>query len=80
MDLTRSDCTAWPPSYKVVKDKLAACSCVKADKVTYYLARYSPWGSVTLSVDYPQTEAIVWDPAVKRMAASMRQVERREIQ
>lgn len=79
MDLKRSDCTNWPPAFHVVKDRLGAYSCVKAGKVTYYLARYSPWGSVTLMVDYPQAEAAIWDPVVKRMAASMRQVERREI-
>ncbi len=76
MDLKRSDCTRWPPAYHVVKDRLGAYSCVKGDRVTYYLARYSPWGSVTLMVDYPQKEAGVWDPVVKRMAPSMRQVER----
>jgi hypothetical protein len=79
MDLKRSDCTSWPPAYHVVKDRLGAYSCVKGGKVTYHLARYSPWGSVTLMVEYPQAEAAMWDPVVKRMAGSMRQVERREI-
>ena len=72
MDLTRSDCTVW--------DRLAAYSCVKAARVIYYLARYSPWGSVTLMIDYPQKEAAAWNPAVERMAGSMRRVERREVQ
>ena len=79
MNLKRSDCTTWPPAYHVVKDRLAAYSCLKVGTVTYYLARYSPWGSVILTVKYPQAEAALWDPAVKRMAGSMHQVERREI-
>lgn len=79
MDLKRSDCTVWPPAYRVVKDRLAAYSCVKGEAVTYYVARYSPWGSVILTVDYPRKEAAIWDPAIKRMAGSMRQVERHEV-
>ncbi len=29
MSLRRSDCTAWPPSYRVLKNSLAAYSCVR---------------------------------------------------
>jgi hypothetical protein len=79
MDLKRSDCTQWPPSYYVLKERLAAYSCTKGDKVTYYAARYSPSGSVSLYVEYPQTQSVFWDKAVARMSASMRQIERREV-
>ncbi len=48
--------------------------------MTYYLARHSPWGSVTLMMDYPQKEAATWNPVVKRMEGSTRQVERRAVQ
>jgi hypothetical protein len=78
MALERSDCTTWPPAYHVVKDRLAAYSCIKGDRVVYYLARYSPWGSVTLMVD-PQREATAWAPAVKHMASSLHQVERHDV-
>lgn len=79
MALTRSDCTEWPPSYYVLKERLAAYSCSKGDKVTYYLARYNNSGSVSLYVEYPRKESGFWDPAVQRMAASIQQVERKEI-
>lgn len=79
MNLKRSDCTTWPPSYHVVKERLAAYSCLKGDAVTYYVARYSPWGSVTLQVTYPKKEGLAWGPAIERMSSSMRQVRRKEI-
>jgi hypothetical protein len=79
MNLKRSDCTTWPPSYHVVKERLAAYSCLKGDAVTYYVARYSPWGSVTLQVTYPKKEGVAWGPAIERMSSSMRQVKRKEI-
>lgn len=78
MDLKRSDCTTWPPAYHVLKPQLAAYSCVKADKVTYYVARYGRFGSVSLLASYPQAEAAFWNKAVARMSESMRQVERHE--
>jgi hypothetical protein len=58
---------------------LAAYSFVTGATVTYYVARYSPWGSVTLHITYPRDEDRIWTPAVRRMSGSMRQVERREI-
>ena len=47
--------------------------------MTYYLARYNNSGSVSLYVEYPRKESGFWDPAVQRMAASIQQVERKEI-
>ena len=78
MNLKRADCTTWPPSYHEVKAHLAAYSCVRGNAVAYYVARYEPWGSVTLQVAYPRSEDQVWAPAVRRMSGSMRQVRRRE--
>lgn len=79
MDVRRSDCTNWPPSYYVLKPQLAAYSCTKGNDVAYYVARYSPSGSVTLYVKYPQAESSFWNRAVSRMSASMRQITRQEI-
>lgn len=79
MDLRRSDCANWPPSYYVVKPRLAAYSCRKGNEVAYYVARYSPSGSISLYVEYPQTKGLFWNKAVSRMSASMHQVARHEI-
>lgn len=79
MALKRSDCTAWPPSYRVLKERLAAYSCVRDANVMYYAGRYSPSGSVILRAKYPKTRAAVWDGIITRMSASMRQVARREL-
>jgi hypothetical protein len=76
MALKRSDCTAWPPAYYTLKEALAAYSCLKGERVTYYLARYNPSGSVSLYVEYPVHQKGLWDQAVQRMASSMRQVDR----
>lgn len=79
MALERANCTAWPPSYHVVKATLAAYSCAKAGNVIYYLARYSRSGSIVLRATYPKSHAAVWDKVVDRMSASMRQVTRNEV-
>ncbi|QUD88169.1 hypothetical protein [Phenylobacterium montanum] len=79
MNLKRSDCTAWPPSYYALKDRLAAYSCIRNSKVTYYLARYAPSGSARLYVEYPVAESRFWDAVVKRMTASLQQVGRQEV-
>jgi hypothetical protein len=76
MDLKRSDCDAWPPQYFVMRGRLAAYSCGKGRKVTYYLAKYSPSGGVFLYVEYPAAQKAVWDKVIGRMAASVRQVAR----
>jgi len=79
MDLKRSDCTVWPPAYHVVKKQLAAYSCVKGERIEYYIARYTPYGSMALTVEYPKDHAGFWSKLVERMAGSMRQVKRREV-
>jgi hypothetical protein len=79
MNLTRSDCDAWPPKLHKVTEDTASYSCVKRGNVNYYLARYSPWGSVTLFVAYPTTARRTWDLYVVRMARSLKQVERHEV-
>lgn len=79
MSLKRSDCTAWPPSYRVLKDSLAAYSCVRGATVVYYVARYSRSGSIVLHAEYPRAHNGVWDRVVARISASMRQVGRQEL-
>jgi hypothetical protein len=79
MNLKRADCDGWPPKHYKVTEEMASYSCVKRGKVTYYLARYSPWGSVALFVTYPVNTRIPWDQYVIRMAGSLKQVERHEI-
>lgn len=79
MDLKRSDCTDWPPAYYVLKPRLASYSCVKGDKINYYIARYNRSGYASLWAEYPQSERAFWDKAVGRMAASMKQMDRTEV-
>lgn len=78
MALKRSDCTVWPPAYRVVKARVAAYSCVRDSAIVYYAARYNGFGSVVLRAAYPKGRATVWDKAVARMSASMKQLERTE--
>lgn len=77
--ISRRDCAPWPPAYYVVKDRLAAYSCGKGGKVIYYIARYTQSGNASLYVEYPQNQSVFWNGAVQRMAASMRQIERKEV-
>jgi hypothetical protein len=79
MSLKRADCDAWPPKYLKVSEDTASYSCVKRGNVTYYLARYGQWGSVVLLVTYPTTGRSLWDHYVRRMARSLKQVERHEV-
>ena len=76
MALVRSDCATWPPAYRIVKARLAAYSCVKGGAIVYYAARCNGSGSVILRATYPKQRAFVWDKAVARMSASMRQLVR----
>ena len=79
MDLKRSDCTSWPPAYRVVKARVAAYSCIKGNSIVYYSARYNGSGSVTLRANYPKSHGSTWDKAVSRMSTSMRQLVRWEV-
>jgi hypothetical protein len=79
MNLRRSDCDTWPPSYLAIKERVAAYSCTKGGKVNYYLSKYAPYGSVTLEAEYPVNQKALWDPIVSRIAASMHQVPRSEV-
>jgi hypothetical protein len=79
MDLKRADCTNWPPAYYLLKEQVAAYSCVSGASVRYYVARYTTSGNVALFVEYPKGERETWDRTVARMSASMRQMERKEV-
>ena len=79
MNLKRTDCDAWPPSYHKTTEKVASYSCVLRGRVSYYLGRYSPSGSVTLFVTYPFGLKKPWDDYANRMAKSLNQVERKEV-
>lgn len=78
MALGRSDCTVWPPAYRVLKDRLAAYSCAKGNVIVYYAARYNGSGSIILRATYPKGRAGIWDKAIAHMSTSMRQLARTE--
>jgi hypothetical protein len=78
MALERSDCDHWPPEYLSINEKIAAYSCKKGAVISYYLAKYNKSGMVSIYVEYPIEKKDVWSGIIKRMAASLRQVERTE--
>jgi hypothetical protein len=77
MNLQRSDCDAWPAAYYVLKENLAAYSCVRHGVVAYYIAKYNGSGNATLYAEYPVAQRPTWDKIIGRMARSLRQVQRR---
>ena len=79
MGLTKAECDSWPPQYSRTTDAVASYSCVLQGSVRYYLARYSRSGHVALFVTYPVDLKPTWDQYVRRMAGSLRQVERRAV-
>ena len=79
MDLKRSDCGTGSPTYLEISESVGSYSCVLRGRVSYYLAKYSPSGSVALAISYPTDRRKPWDQYVVLMARSLQQVERHEI-
>ena len=79
MELKRSDCNQWPPSYHVVKERMAAYSCISGGNVSYYVARYGASGGVFLFANYPEKDAADFKEVISRMSTSMTQVARTQV-
>ena len=80
MDLKRSDCDSWPPSYHVVKENMAAYSCAIGGKISYYVAKYAQSGGVAMFAQYPRKQQASWDKVIYRMTSSITQVPRVQAQ
>lgn len=80
VDPTLQDCRVLPPAFRATNAHLSAFSCVApAGSIVYEVARYSPYGSVILRIEYPAGQKAFWDQAVSRMSRSMRQQPRHEV-
>lgn len=79
MNLKTSDCDHWPPFYRVVREKMAAYSCVSGGNIDYYVSRYGNSGGVFLFASYPEKDAENFKAIISRMSQSLAQVPRKEI-
>ncbi|MBS0294834.1 MAG: hypothetical protein JSR45_00895 [Proteobacteria bacterium] len=67
-------CAGGTVTYKVVKRSLEAFSCITArGRVLYHKTTVRRGARATLEFDYPRAERAIWDPVVKRVAASLKQ-------